>query len=381
MTTPTVVDSSAAARDWRQNLEVWLFTDDRIQSLRLRQTGLAQLMMTLCVLLMQYAVWLGDAPAGVVRIWTVFSLSGLVVAYVLIRSGWSLRLADPSMTISQMLFAVAVAATGYMLLGPMRGAVFPVTVLIMMFGMFYLSVRAALWVALYSLVLFGAGMLLMGDLHPEVYQPSVELGHFLVLCVALPGVSVLAGRISRIRRRQQEQKIELTRALEQIRAMATRDELTGLLNRRHMQTILEQEAARCLRGGHGYCLALIDLDHFKLINDEHGHAAGDTVLRQFAETALAVIRGADVLARWGGEEFVLMLAETRMPAALAGVERLREAIGQLQMAHAERSLTISFSAGLTESRPRETLGQTLERADKLLYRAKAEGRNRVVIDY
>ena len=224
-------------------------------------------------------------------------------------------------------------------------------------------------------------MLLMGDLHPEVYQPSVELGHFLVLCVALPGVSVLAGRISRIRRRQQEQKIELTRALEQIRAMATRDELTGLLNRRHMQTILEQEAARCLRGGHGYCLALIDLDHFKLINDEHGHAAGDTVLRQFAETALAVIRGADVLARWGGEEFVLMLAETRMPAALAGVERLREAIGQLQMAHAERSLTISFSAGLTESRPRETLGQTLERADKLLYRAKAEGRNRVVIDY
>ena len=380
MTTPPVVDRSAAQRAWRHRLEIWLFTDDRVQGLRLRQTGLAQLLMTLCVLLMQYAVWLGDAPAAPVVVWNVFSLSGLVIAYLLIRSGWSLRLADPSLTVPQMLFALAAGATGYMLLGPMRGAVFPVMVLIMMFGMFSLSVRAALWVAVYALILFGTGMVVMAGLQPQVYQPAVELGHFLVLCVALPGISVLAGRISRIRQRQQEQKFELSCALEQIRAMATRDELTGLLNRRHMQTILEQEAARCLRGGHGYCLALIDLDHFKQINDRHGHAAGDTVLREFAQTALAVIRGADVLARWGGEEFVLMLAETRMPAALAGVERLREAIGVLAPQHEGQALKITFSAGLTESRPRETLGQTLERADKLLYRAKAEGRNRVVID-
>ncbi|HEY4080638.1 MAG TPA: diguanylate cyclase [Burkholderiaceae bacterium] len=383
MTPPPVADNVPPSQQsgWRHGLDAWLFTEDRIQRLRLRQTGLAIILMTLCALLMQYVVWLGDAPAFAVKVWTLCSVGGLVLSYVLIRCGWSLRLADPSMTVVQMLFALTTSVAGYMLLGPMRGAVFPVAVLILMFGMFRLRPRASLWVALYALTLFGLGMAVMANENPQTYTPAIELGHFLVLCVALPGVAELAGRVSRIRMRQQEQKLELSRALEQIRAMATHDELTGLLNRRHMQTILEQEAARCLRGGHGYCLALIDLDHFKQINDRFGHAAGDCALREFARVGLGVIRGADVLARWGGEEFVLMLAETRMPAALAGVERLREAVFALDAQHAGQQLKITFSAGLTESRPRETLGQTLERADKLLYRAKADGRNRVTIEY
>ncbi len=366
---------------WRHGLEAWLFTDERIQRLRLRQTGLAIIMMTLCALLMQYVVWLGDASAFAVEIWTLCSVGGLVLSYGLIRCGWSRRLADPSMTMAQIVFALGTGVAGYMLLGRMRGAVLPVAVMIPMFGMFRLRPRASLGVALYAVALFGLGMAVMAALNPLVYAPSIELCHFLVLCVALPGVAELAGLVSRIRIRQQEQKLELSRALEQIRAMATHDELTGLLNRRHMQTILEQEAARCLRGGHGYCLALIDLDHFKQINDRFGHAAGDLALREFARIGLGVIRGADVLARWGGEEFVLMLSETRMPAALAGVERLREAVFALEFQYAGQDLKITFSAGLTESRPRETLGQTLERADKLLYRAKADGRNRVTIEY
>src|SRR6516225_1968330 len=80
-------------------MDSWLFTDDRVQNLRLRQTGLALLLMALCVLVMQFAVWLGDAPAGAVRVWTLVSLGGLLAVYLLIRSGWSQRLADPSMTV------------------------------------------------------------------------------------------------------------------------------------------------------------------------------------------------------------------------------------------------------------------------------------------
>jgi GGDEF domain-containing protein len=108
-----------------------------------------------------------------------------------------------------------------------------------------------------------------------------------------------------------EQKQELTVALEQIQLMAAHDDLTGLLNRRHMVVLLEQETQRSLRSGRGFCLALIDMDHFKRVNDRYGHAAGDAVLRAFSDTAQAVLRRSDVLARWGGEEFVLMQSDDR----------------------------------------------------------------------
>ena len=103
------------------------------------------------------------------------------------------------------------------------------------------------------------------------------------------------------------------------------------------------------------------------------------MLRGFAGAAQGAIRGADVLARWGGEEFVLMLADTRMPAARVGAERVREQVAAMAVVVGDnKCLQLTVSAGLTEYRPGETLTQTLERADKLLYEAKAQGRNRVV---
>ena len=122
----------------------------------------------------------------------------------------------------------------------------------------------------------------------------------------------------------------------------------------------------------------LDLDHFKRVNDKHGHAAGDAVLRAFAETAQTTLRRSDVLARWGGEEFVLLQADTSMSLAKATTERLREQLAKLELACGEGTLQVSFSAGLTEYRPGELLTQTLERADRLLYEAKAQGRNLVV---
>lgn len=359
----------------------WLFGQDPAQAMRLRQSGLALLLMALSVLLMQYAVDVdrGGALADYVHVWAAVALGGMVVLYLLIRSGWARRLKDPSMTVPQMLFAAAMGAVGYGLLGQLRGMALPALVLIMMFGMFRLGARAALWMAVYALALLGLSMAWMAQRSPQVFDPTIELGHFLIMACVLPAGSLLAGRISRIREQQQAQKLELSQALEQIRAMATRDPLTGLLNRRHMQTLLEQEMLRCLRGGTGYCIALIDLDNFKKVNDQHGHAAGDAVLREFAQAALQAIRGADVLARWGGEEFVLLLADTRMPAARAGVERVRRRIEDVVVALPDGS-TIKFtlSAGLTESLFGEALKDTLERVDQLLYRAKADGRNRVV---
>lgn len=230
-------------------------------------------------------------------------------------------------------------------------------------------------------MLFGAVMALMAGLRPAVYPPEVEIGHFLMLACMLPAVAMLTAKLSRIRRRLAQQREELARALAQLQAIATRDELTGLPNRRQMQALMDQELLRALRHHHDFCIAVIDLDHFKQVNDEHGHAAGDAVLRAFAGAAQAAMRATDVMARWGGEEFVVLLPDTAMPPALGGMERLRQQIAGLSIDLGDgRQSSVTVSIGLTGHRRGDSLAQTLERADRLLYRAKAEGRNRICTD-
>jgi diguanylate cyclase (GGDEF)-like protein len=248
-----------------------------------------------------------------------------------------------------------------------------------MFGMFQLRPRTMAWVCLFTAALFGTVMAVMSQRQPQVYESAVELGHFLMLAVTLPAVALLAGRLTRLREHRRQQRVELAEALVHIQELATRDALTGLINRRHMVELLEQERQRCVRSGRGFCVALIDLDHFKQVNDRHGHGGGDGVLRGFAREALAAIRVADVLARWGGEEFVLLLSDAHLPLARGGVERVRLRVEAAALLDAEPALRITMSAGLTEHIAGESVSDALARADRALYQAKAEGRNRTVV--
>lgn len=357
-----------------------LLTSDRVQRLRLIQCCLALSLMAVSVAIMNYGVWAGVVHSEWTLLWSMVSLGGLSLAYLLIRSGISARFADPSLTGLQAGFAIACAAAAYGIAGPLRGAVFPVLMSVLVFTMFQLRLRNTVLLSFFALLLFSIVMTVMVVRQPDVYLPAVEMGHFMMLLATLPVISLLAGRLSQIRLRLAQQKRELVEALGKIQLLATRDSLTGLVNRHHMQTLLDQEVQRSQRSGHSFCLCLLDIDHFKRINDEHGHAAGDEVLREFAALCLNTIRGTDVIARWGGEEFVLMLPDTRMPLALTGLERLRERVRMLKVSVAGSEIGVTVSAGLAQHKPDETLAQTLERADQLLYKAKHLGRNRVVID-
>lgn len=356
-----------------------LLTTDPVQRLRLGQAGLAMLLMAAGVVAMHYFVLVGSAPAGPVWTWTVVSLGGMVIFFVLIRTGWSRRLADPSMTLPQMLYAIASGVAAYMLVGEGRGGVFPIVMVIIAFGLFQLRPREVSAVGLFAVGLFGCAMALMAWLRPAVYAPRVELGHFLMIATMMPAMSVLAARFSRLRERLRRQKADLAHAVARIQELATRDELTGLVNRRHMQELMEQEHRRCVRSGHTFCLAVLDVDHFKDVNDRHGHAGGDEVLRTLAREMQSALRMSDVLSRWGGEEFVVMLSDSRAALARGGVERLRERVLGLRFEIDGRPLAVTVSAGLAEHHAGETTAQTLERADRALYEAKAQGRNRVVL--
>ena len=165
-------------------------------------------------------------------------------------------------------------------------------------------------------------------------------------------------------------------------SLALTDELTGLHNRRYLFAHLDELIERANRDGIRVALLLFDIDHFKKVNDSHGHAAGDEVLRQIAARASNSVRRADLVARLGGEEFVVVMPETELAIAAAVAERLRAAIARqpfiVGATAAAFSLTVSI--GVTAAAPRgDARDRMLARADDALYAAKAGGRNRVVI--
>lgn len=167
------------------------------------------------------------------------------------------------------------------------------------------------------------------------------------------------------------------RSDERLRRLAMRDRLTGCWNRVRVEEIAEQEMARLARYGHPVSLLMIDLDHFKDVNDRHGHAAGDEMLRVFVDTALDRIRSTDVLGRWGGEEFVVILPSTGIVEARHIAERVRAAVAGRAF---PGDLRLTVSVGVSVCRSTDTWADWLERADAALYRAKADGRDLVRVE-
>ena len=356
-----------------------LLSTDPVQRVRLVQAGLAMLVMAAGVAAMHYFVWVGVAPAGPVALWSAGTLIGMAVFLLLIRSGGSRFWPEPSLTVPQMLFALTSGVVAYMLLGAGRGAVFPVVMVVLMFGMFVVTPKQMRWLSVYAVLLFGLAMLFMAVNYPRTYPLGIEIGHFLLVATMMPAVSLLAGRLSRMRHRSRLQRAELAQALARLREHTTRDELTGLVNKRHMQELMEQEHQRCIRSGQSFCLAMLDIDRFKPVNEAHGYAVGDAVLRALAQEALRHVRLSDMLCRWGGEEFVLMMSDTRAALARGGLERLHQKVGALRILHGAAAVGVTLSAGLAEHHAGETVAQTLARAERALQDAKVQGRDRVVV--
>ncbi|XZG71756.1 diguanylate cyclase [Chitinibacteraceae bacterium HSL-7] len=165
---------------------------------------------------------------------------------------------------------------------------------------------------------------------------------------------------------------------DKVQQLAIRDELTGLINRRAMFAVLEDERMRAERLGQGFAVALFDVDYFKRINDTQGHLAGDAVLRRVALAAQHSVREVDHVARYGGEEFLILMPATDGAGAVQLAERVRGAIAALRFDDLGCSAVVTISAGVTTFHRGESLNDMIARADRALYRAKAVGRNAVV---
>lgn len=179
-----------------------------------------------------------------------------------------------------------------------------------------------------------------------------------------------------------ERLAELRQARVQIADLSSQigiDGLTGLYNYRHFLRAAEQELERTRRNGQPTALIMVDLDHFKQVNDLWGHQVGNLVLRRCAALMQQTLRKIDIPCRYGGEEFALLLPATDLPHAVNAAERLRQGIQQLSIEVGAESFSVTASMGISLCRNGENLtpGELVERADAFLYQAKRKGRNRV----
>lgn len=351
--------------------------------------------------LASYLMFLLPLAYAVSQGWMDFGWNGLlafgllaflvnVVFFAAIRSGWSARLADPSLTFAQILVATVLALALIHYGNEARTLLLNLFVASLFFGVFGLKRRNFLILGACAvggyigLALWGTRGLPWDD--PQVRMEGLRL---LTLATILLWLSLLGSYVATLREQLAQRNAALDLAMARLKELVSHDELTGVFNRRHLMDILGREQERAERFGHVFSLCLLDLDHFKQVNDTHGHGVGDEILKGFAARMLGSARKIDWLGRqgpaddsdntfgrFGGEEFLLVLPHTGLAGARRCMERLRSQVQGQPFDTTAGALTVGFSAGVTEYRPGEPLAATLARADEALYRAKAGGRNR-----
>lgn len=357
-----------------------LFGPDRITRSRTAAVMLCALMYGICCWAAFYVSDMGMIRPFAPRLLLITTIPVYAVLYALVRSGRTRHFKDPALMIPQNIFALVAISFAYTALGPYdRGIVLVLIALVMVFGMYTHTPKHSVQVGVTAMLLLGASMGVLAHLDPDYYPPRLELIRFELMLGTLPPLIYTAYQISSWRNKLFTQRRELKAALEQVQQLATHDSLTGLFNRRHMQDKLENAVMRFDRYGERFTVALIDLDHFKHINDRHGHRVGDESLAAFASAALGVLRDTDTIARWGGEEFLILMPNTSREKTLVALERLRVAMVDCALSATVPLLRVTFSAGVAVHDSFTALSHTVERADQALYEAKHTGRNRVVV--
>lgn len=334
----------------------------RAQRLRLRRTLLSGGFYLVATAVLLLAASLGLLDMSLVLATVALFTVTIATFLVLIRTGTNLRFREPSLTTAQILVAMLNASLVMAYAGALRGAIVLAYMLPIQFGAFALPIKAMLRLCVVPILAFPLSIWTGHLFWPGLDDLRRDLVLWAVLALVLPFSAYISGRLYEYGR---------------FKRLSDLDELTGLYNRRYMSQYLALQQASPGATHPPLCLALVDLDHFKRINDSLGHRTGDDALRLFARTARAVLRRGDLVARWGGEEFLFVIHHADPAQARITLDRLRQELASASATLLPPGWVMTASAGLVAAAPGLSADTLIARADAALYAAKASGRDRV----
>lgn len=340
-------------------------------------------------------LWLGvfsGMSLGLFQINTPhFAIFGCVLVINLVMCGLVIsgaldRFREEHLTIFQISIGVALITVIIHYSYELEGGLLSLYFLAMMFGLFALSRKYLIITSLIILTAYTGHEIWHWYATPLNKFISLSIGHWFILLLGLIWFVYVGGHIFSLQESHRQQKRKLQEQRQALEArnnllaeVAIRDSLTNLHNRRYLIEQLETEIARHEKSGMPLQLAIIDLDHFKAVNDAHGHHIGDTVLVTFAEHLRVFLRADDLVTRYGGEEFVIAFLNTPQDKAVLALRRLQTEFSKHEFV-GSTLFNASFSAGISQSRKGDSASRLLQRADKALYKAKSQGRNLILIE-
>ena len=349
---------------------------------RARQRRQIQVMIAasylLDIVVLQLYAHAGLIPVMIGPAYAACGLAGVAFYLALSETGLTERFRDHYIVTPQLIVNMLIML-GFAYIAPQVGVLFLCELfLVFSFGALRATPRetALVWT---FLTLGLAALFLLTD-KPISMPHDGPIERFATMSVFVLGIGrcMFVGIFSSTMRQTLYQRgLKLKEAYRRIEELAELDELTGSLNRRSIMRALDEEVTRAQRLNKPCSVALIDLDLFKRINDAYGHPTGDEVLRTFAITMFANIRGIDKFGRYGGEEFLLLLPGMGGEEAARVLDRLRMIISELDWSALSAGMQVTISTGVTALRKDESSDTLLARADKALYASKAGGRNRV----
>ncbi len=337
----------------------------------MRRFGLASVTYALGFCIMAICSVIGLFPADRLSwIGLVFVLVNAAL-FTVFRLHLNLRFADPSLTKLQVLIGVLMVFCILILGDQVHFLAVPFYSSLFVFAMLRLSKREVLQLEFCVLCSYAAAVAVRNTLYAGTIDLRIELIYLMLVVLSSVWYAFAAGYISSLRTRLKESR----RAVEQL---AIRDALTGVWNRRHIDHLLAAEIERKSRLGGNFCICMVDLDHFKTINDQFGHTMGDVVLQKVAEFMQSQLRSTDQIGRFGGEEFLILLPGITLKDTVDCAQRLLSNIATLNLL-APHAHSVTISVGISECSASETPTALIDRADRALYVAKENGRNCLVV--
>jgi diguanylate cyclase (GGDEF)-like protein len=308
-----------------------------------------------------------------------YDLTWMTLSYALVRSGITANFKDPALTLPQVWGALGSIVLSFALIDVGRTALMPLMCATLVMGLYQLPPRHMYASGGLTLAILGLLTLLMSHLTSDGFQTTAVSLSLLTTAASLPVLAAIASKVRAAQADDAQRRHELQTALAELATLTTQDPLTGLTNHRHMLERLAAECKRHARGGRPFCVAMLDVDHLQEVNDTQGRERGDEVLRQLGLLSKAHLRASDVMGRWGGEEFLLLMPDTDLDGGKRSLDRLREHLfTRWGFYDGGRWSPMNCSAGVTRYRSGEDICQTLARAEDALRAAKTRQHDRAV---